>query len=672
MKIDILFKNRFGQTLIEVMIAMSLVAILVPALIGGLVISQQSKPQQKQRLQATTILQETKEAILSVREEGWTNFANNGTFHPAVNGADHSWDLIGGEEPMSSGFTRSVVISDVLRDSAGAIVLTGGSYTDPSTKQAVITVSWELPKPSSITSTLYITRHDNLSYTQTLQATFEAGLKTNTFVTNNSGGEVTLGAGGGGGDWCIPTQSITTVDLSRQGVPTAISAMNQNGLNSIVTGTGGNASGPTFSLITATGNNPVTAQWRGEYDNSKANGVYRDSNNFAYIANTDHGEEIKILDLAQYSDPPTNTKFAKVGWFNAPGNKDGQAVFVLGTVGYMASDNKFYTFDLTGTSNSRPRYGTFDITLAGNGKKIIVQQIGAEKYAFIALDSTTYQMEVYRVTDPANPVKVAWVQTGNGKAGVDISINGNGTRVYLVTAYAGGGLKDFFVINSSSLSGTLPLKGAGYDTGGMSPKGVAVATGNRAIIVGTGGAKQYMVLNMENEDLPTTCGTGLAITGGANGITTVVDGDYAYAYVVSADSHAELKIILGGAGGQYTASGIFESLAYNNSTTTAFNSFTAHVSQPESTLIKLRVGVANADNNGSCTGVAYNYLGPGGSTTEDFLIGADQTVIRGSVPIATNGTYVNPGRCFRYKAWLSTTETTASPVLYDFTVNYAP
>ena len=42
----------------------------------------------------------------------------------------------------------------------------------------------------------------------------------------------------------------------------------------------------------------------------------------------------------------TNTKYKEEGYFNAPGNGNGNAIFVLGNYGYMASGNKFYIFDL--------------------------------------------------------------------------------------------------------------------------------------------------------------------------------------------------------------------------------------------------------------------------------------------------------------------------------------
>ena len=77
------------------------------------------------------------------------------------------------------------------------------------------------------------------------------------------------------------------------------------------------------------------------------------------------------------------------------------------------------------------------------------------------------------------------------------------------------------------------MSGGFYDTAGMDPKGVVVVTGNRAIIVGTGGTKQYQVINISNESSPTSCGDGLAIASGVNGVSAVLQSNAGH-YLFSA------------------------------------------------------------------------------------------------------------------------------------------
>jgi type II secretory pathway pseudopilin PulG len=198
-----------GQSLIELLIILALLAIILPALFYGMITSREGKPQQQQRITGLSYLHEAEEAAINVRNRSWDAFAVNGTFHPSNSG--NYWTLVAGSETVN-GFTRQIVISDVYRDSNGAITTSGGTL-DLSTKKVVTTVSWTLPRSTSIDSTIYITRHENIPYIETTKAQFDLGTRTNTYSTNTAGGEVILGAGGGGGDWCIPSYAVTTVDL---------------------------------------------------------------------------------------------------------------------------------------------------------------------------------------------------------------------------------------------------------------------------------------------------------------------------------------------------------------------------------------------------------------------------------------------------------------------------
>lgn len=682
---------RSGQSLIELILVMGLMAVLIPVIATGFVSSRDGKVQQNQRLIASTILKETEESVRSVREKDWQSIADKvgaGLFYPVISGS--TWILEPGAETLTNGFTRSITIASVNREpTPGNIVSAPAGTTDPSTLLINISINWNLPNPSNISSSFYLTRHDNLSFTQTTKADFDSGVKSNTETTIFDGGEVQLGTGGGGSDWCTPSLSLTSVNLARQGIPTAVSAVE----GSIVAATGGNASGPTFSETAVSGNDPPITEYRGEYDNTKGNGVFRDNDKYAYLATDDSAEEIKILDLTQYSDPPTNTKFLKVGFFNSPNNKRGLSIFVLGDTGYMTTssadgaEKQFYIFDLTSRLGSRNLLNAdHPVTLAAQGNQIVVvNHSDGKKYAYVALNSTTIQMQVVDVTDPTNPFIVRQVQTDNNQPGIDVSINNSGTRAYLITSYAGSDKNNFFIIDTSNLneSGNLPVIGNGYNTsavGGMNPKAIATATGNRIIIAGINGTVQYLVLSIDQENAPLKCGPGLTINGGAFDVSTVLQEDgYAYSYVVTGDTNAELKIILGGGAGQYINQGTFESSVFykiynENILTTAFNSFRATVAQPDQTSIKIKVAVADAIDN-SCDGITFGYLGPKGDPSDPddyYLVGTDPTLIRGLIPFTLTGSYHNPGQCFRYKVWFESLSSSATPVLYDVTVNYSP
>src|SRR6266480_4563287 len=216
-----------GQSLIELLVTMGIAAIIFPALMTGLVATRNGKAQQIQRTQAVALLKETQEIIRVVRENNWSyvgNLSENDIVHPVASG--NTWVFANGSELVTTTLTRQIVAHNVYRNN-GTIVTSGGTL-DPSTKKLVTTISWNTPIANSVSATTYITRFNNTSYTE----------KTNVVVTNTSGGEVTLGAGGGG-DWCNPNLSITALDLPKNGVANAVTAIEGRAF----AGTGDNSSG---------------------------------------------------------------------------------------------------------------------------------------------------------------------------------------------------------------------------------------------------------------------------------------------------------------------------------------------------------------------------------------------------------------------------------------------
>ncbi len=210
------------------MLAIGLSAILLPAILTGLVSSREGQAQQTQRVEASSLLKQAEEAVRSVREKGWATFAVNGTYHPVISGS--TWSLVSGSESID-GYTRSITISDVNRDSSGAIVSTGG-LLDYSSKKVDFSVSWTTPIPYSVTSTSYLTRYkDNLAYIQSLQADFNSGTLFNVEATNNSGGEISLSQNTKA-KWCSPAFSSSTIDLP-DGPPVAVSARSSAASNAI-------------------------------------------------------------------------------------------------------------------------------------------------------------------------------------------------------------------------------------------------------------------------------------------------------------------------------------------------------------------------------------------------------------------------------------------------------
>lgn len=632
-----------GQTIVEMLIAIGLLAIVVPALLAGLYNANGGKPQQNQRIEAVALMKEAEEAVRSARERGWSFFAVNGTFHPAV--VNNEWILQANQESIN-GFTRSLVISDVYRDINGVIVESGGTL-DGSTKKITITVSWGSPYFSSASSAFYLTRYNyNRTYTQTTEADFTAGTKVGVIVTNTSGGEVLLGAGGLG-LWCSPNLTIEAENLPKSGIANAVTAIE----GKVYAGTGDNASGESFATVSISNTHPPNATIIGTFSNYKTNDVFGELN-YGYIATDANPKEIVILDIA-------NQPYSEIGYFDSPGSTDANSVFILGTTGYMTAGNVFYNFNLTSKVGSRLAIDSDGIVLAGTGTSIAV--VGSYAYVSISGNSSTEM----QIIDLSNPSSLSIVGQANvaGLDAQDLFVNSSSTRAYLATA-ASLTQRELFIIDISTKSGNRPTIGNGYDTNGMNPKGVTVVPGNRAIIVGTGG-EEYQVVNISTEGSPTKCG-GLEINTGVNGIASILesDGD-AYSYIITGDVDSELKIIEGGPGGQYSVSGTFESNTFDASASSAFNRAKVTFNQPSQAQFKYQVAIADAVNN-SCIGIPFSYVGQD-KTDQTFFATSS------AIPLDDDGVgFENPGQCLRYKVFLSTNDITQTPELFDITFNYSP
>jgi hypothetical protein len=289
-------------------------------------------------------------------------------------------------------------------------------------------------------------------------------------------------------------------------------------------------------------------------------------------------------------------------------------------------------------------------------------------------------------------------ESGTEEAANSVYAKSDGTRAYISSNGGIDGNNDgdadsnqFYVINTTNKSapvflstGSNGVATSGYFNGSganaqMYPKrSLTVQDGVRAVLVGRDGisdgndSHEYQVTDMTTEATPVACGS-LNFDTGFNDLTSVseLDGDN-YVYMVANSTSNELKIIQGGPDSAiYVASGTYESSTIDANSSSAFNRFTASVSLPSSTSISAQVASAPAVS-GSCDGATFSFVGPNGDPNTYFTV--NTASISGVIPFGNyvSNAYQNPGRCFRYKTWFSTTDQTRTPVIYDFITNYSP
>lgn len=506
-------KYFYGQSLVELLLAIALASLILPGIAAIIIASNSGKASQKERFYAVTLMKETQEAVRSVREKGWTVFNNNGTFHPVMSGS--TWSLVSGQETIN-GFTREVVISDVYRLN-GSIVASEGSL-DPSTKKVVINITWSKPLPSSMTSTVYLTRYlDNLSFIQTTLADFTPDIRVNVDLTNNNGGEATL-AVNTKAKWCSPELSSATIDLP-DGPPVAVDAKSSTVSASIandvfVATSPTTASSVKLAYIKVSANtDPPDSTLYGTFtldagkysnpsyvpsginltNNFTTNDVkyYKSANGkvYALIATNLPDHEVIAVQIndgsADSYQDPVNKIFKYWTFFNtkqypsdsrsapnydhAPYGYGARSVAVLGNRGYVISGGYLYVFDLT----------NIDSKSASNS----LDQIGCR----IELDG--FDCQPGSGTDrkySANQTGASW-STTTSPAHNDCSDGGNielfadndifpvkaGASTYIYVAVGAGTNPEFEIVNvtsvpSGSSSPTITSSSCGRISGGNS------------------------------------------------------------------------------------------------------------------------------------------------------------------------------------------------------------
>lgn len=143
-----------GVSIIEMLVVIAILAITLTTLLGLVSFSLGIQGMVRQTTQASNLAQEAMEAVRSIRDNsGWAQMVNGN--HGLANAGGH-W-IFSDTDNVISGFTRTVLISDVQRDVLSNIVESGG-VVDADTKKITITVSWsERSRPHDIELITYLT-----------------------------------------------------------------------------------------------------------------------------------------------------------------------------------------------------------------------------------------------------------------------------------------------------------------------------------------------------------------------------------------------------------------------------------------------------------------------------------------------------------------------------------
>lgn len=158
--------NTKGQSILEIIVAMAIFALVSAAIATMAVGSFGALIQGGEYSKAEALAQEALEAVKSIKDRAWNESRFN---QSALDGTGDYWVFAGeGTQEKIDIYTRVVTLHDVCRDAENEITDCPGEYLDVHAKEARVLVSWEtgMGKIATIEKRTYITNWDTELWTQ--------------------------------------------------------------------------------------------------------------------------------------------------------------------------------------------------------------------------------------------------------------------------------------------------------------------------------------------------------------------------------------------------------------------------------------------------------------------------------------------------------------------------
>lgn len=123
-------KNRAGQSMLEIIIAIGVMVMSISATSGMLLMTERATVGMLKEAQGIAIAEEGIQAAISINDRDTTSLSV-GSHGLAINSSSPVMWIFSGTSDVSDGYTRTVVVSSV----------------DADTKKVVVTVTWQ-PEPN--------------------------------------------------------------------------------------------------------------------------------------------------------------------------------------------------------------------------------------------------------------------------------------------------------------------------------------------------------------------------------------------------------------------------------------------------------------------------------------------------------------------------------------------
>ncbi|MFA6520908.1 MAG: prepilin-type N-terminal cleavage/methylation domain-containing protein [Candidatus Gracilibacteria bacterium] len=430
-------KQNKGFSLIEIILAAGLFALLATGIFGALIYGEESPSTFGRRVQAVFLADEGLEAVRNIRDSAYVNLTD-GAHGLAVSGGQWAFS---GTQDINDIFTRQVQIAAV----------------GTKRKMVTSTVTWNQNEQRAGSTSLvtYLTNwmaagHGNWALPQQVSSlnllTNANGLKIK--YANNYAYIIRNGNG----------NNFYVIDLTNLAAPTVVGSINLTGVpvNIDISGnyayitTNGNSeelqivniSNPVAPALVGIFNAPGNADGSGVFVNgttvyslrvSSANDEFivinasnpaaptslgsldlgADANeivvlgSYAYIASADNSQEIQVVNI---SNPAS---MSIVGSLNITGNTNATTIDGFSNIVALGRGSNVYIVDVTNPLVP----ATLGSIAVSDGLNDLVFDANSD-YVFLAKDNGTQEFQVLDISTPAAPVSVGTFNLGGAVDGI--------------------------------------------------------------------------------------------------------------------------------------------------------------------------------------------------------------------------------------------------------------
>ena len=466
-----------GFTLVEVLLASSLLIIVISGIVGAIFYGSESSIISSRRTQATQIAEQGLEAVRNIKDSDFQAFNSlaDGTYGIHQNAGQ--WQLLLNNPDIQNNYTRTVTLSTV----------------NANTKQVNINVDWQqnLQRTGMFNLVGRLTDWRDVSIVVNLTWSNPGLESTVNFPATSEALKVQISANYAYVIINRTTQNFLVYNISNPASPvlTATLSLNSNPTNIFIDGSYAyvssisntqelqivNISNPAIPVLTSSFNNS---------GNNDARGVYK-LGNYVYLAISATTSQLAVVNVTNPS-LPTLAGIVNLG----PANLTGLAyeVTVVPNYAYVASASDPEEVKIVNVTN--PAIPSFigAINLPGTNNALTISH--NNNNLFIGQSNV---LHVYDITNRTSPTTLGNVSIGTGVIINDIALDiaSNPDVLFLANS---GGTAEFRTINISNTSSPT-LYGLYNAPTTDTYSGAAYSSSlNRAVIVGTPSTREMLIL----------------------------------------------------------------------------------------------------------------------------------------------------------------------------------